>query len=266
MHMYDIARPAAFMQVVHILRDNRDLPAMFSLQSCQGNMRRIGRDRFQRGAALIVKAVDQCRVCGKAFGRGDLLDRMVFPQAARIAKRLNPTFGRYTRAGEDDDVLGLCHNPLMPSVLFVCLGNICRSPTAEAVFRAKAAGRDILIDSAGMGGWHAGDPPDSRARAEGERRGYSFAGQAARAVRAEDFEDFDFILAMDSANLRDLTAQQPSDGRAQLALFLPNGGDVPDPYYGGSDGFVRVVDLIEAAADHWLDVLQSYVDTAPPKA
>jgi len=154
----------------------------------------------------------------------------------------------------------------MPSVLFVCLGNICRSPTAEAVFRTKAIGTDIIIDSAGTGAWHAGNPPDPRARAEGERRGYSFAGQAARAVTENDFHDFDYILAMDRENFRDLAAMAPPNARAILALFRPEGGDVPDPYYGGRDGFVQVVDLIEAGAEHWLDVLQSHMDLGGTKA
>jgi len=144
----------------------------------------------------------------------------------------------------------------MPSVLFVCLGNICRSPTAEAVFRARAGDLDIQIDSAGTGAWHAGEPPDPRSRAEGERRGYSFAGQSARKVRQSDFMEFDYILAMDSSNLRDLAEFAPADMTANLSLFLPDGRDVPDPYYGGADGFRNVVDLIENAADHWLEIIK----------
>ncbi len=140
----------------------------------------------------------------------------------------------------------------MTSVLFVCLGNICRSPTAEAVFRARSKGEGIRIDSAGTGAWHAGEGPDLRSRAEGESRGYSFSGQAARKVRVQDFYEFDYVLAMDASNLSDLKAIRPHDGSAQLSLFLPDGEDVPDPYYGGSDGFKDVVDLIEVAADHWL--------------
>lgn len=145
----------------------------------------------------------------------------------------------------------------MPSVLFVCLGNICRSPTAEAVFRARAGEHDIQIDSAGTGAWHAGEPPDPRSRAEGERRGYSFAGQAARKVRQSDFTEFDYVLAMDASNLRDLSEIAPANMTAKLSLFLPDGQDVPDPYYGGPDGFRNVVDLIENAADHWLDIIRS---------
>ena len=155
----------------------------------------------------------------------------------------------------------------MPSILFVCLGNICRSPTAEAVFRARAKnlGLDqiIEIDSAGTGAWHAGEPPDPRSRAEGERRGYSFEGQSARKVRQTDFMEFDYILAMDSSNLQDLLAIVPGNMAAQLSLFLPDGRDVPDPYYGGADGFRNVVDLIENAADHWLAILKDALDKAP---
>jgi len=145
----------------------------------------------------------------------------------------------------------------MPSVLFVCLGNICRSPTAEAVFRAKAKGTEIIIDSAGTGAWHAGEGPDPRSRAEGESRGYSFAGQAARKVRRSDFTEFDYILAMDAANLRDLAEIAPQNMTAKLSLFLPDGRDVPDPYYGGPDGFRDVVDLIEGAADYWLSIISA---------
>lgn len=156
----------------------------------------------------------------------------------------------------------------MTSVLFICLGNICRSPTAEAVFRSRAKDHDIRIDSAGTGAWHTGQGPDPRSRAEGERRGYSFAGQAARKVRVQDFYEFDLILAMDSANLSDLKSIRPADGTAMLSLFLPDGANVPDPYYGGPDGFIHVVDLIENASDYWLAQLtasetKSAVDSPP---
>jgi protein-tyrosine phosphatase len=144
------------------------------------------------------------------------------------------------------------------SVLFVCLGNICRSPTAEAVFRAKVqrsalAGR-VGIDSAGTGGWHAGDPPDWRAIAHAANRGYDLSPLRARQVARADFERHDWILAMDRSNLRDLEALKPPDYRGHLGLFLdlaPSTGmrEVPDPYDGGPDGFERVLDLIEAAGD-----------------
>jgi len=149
-----------------------------------------------------------------------------------------------------------------PKVLFVCLGNICRSPTAEAVFRHRAAkaGMEVFIDSAGTGAWHAGEPPDSRAREAGARRGYSFAGQTARAVIDEDFEDFDLILAMDRKNLSNLRSRAPNHTEAKVQLFLeyaenPSVLEVPDPYYGGDAGFEHVLDLIEAASDGLIHAL-----------
>ncbi len=144
----------------------------------------------------------------------------------------------------------------MPSILFVCLGNICRSPTAEAVFRHKAlvAGVTVEIDSAGTGAWHEGELPDSRAREAGHARGYSFKGQTARAIKDMDFETFDYIFAMDSRNLRDLTKRCPAQYRHKIRRLLDltplsSERDVPDPYYGGANGFEYVLDLIEAASD-----------------
>jgi len=144
------------------------------------------------------------------------------------------------------------------SVLFVCLGNICRSPTAEAVFRAQVqrsplAGR-VGIDSAGTGGWHVGNPPDWRAIAHAANRGYDLSPLRARQVARADFERHDWILAMDRSNLHDLEALKTRDYRGHLGLFLdlaPSIGvrEVPDPYDGGPDGFDRVLDLIEAAGD-----------------
>lgn len=143
-------------------------------------------------------------------------------------------------------------------ILFVCLGNICRSPTAEGVMRhlVEEAGvaDGFVLDSAGTGGWHVGDPPDPRSREAARRRGIVVAG-AARQVSAADFHDFDLILAMDRANLRDLRAAAPPDGTAEVRLLREydensvGGGDldVPDPYYGGPDGFDDVLDLVDAA-------------------
>ena len=151
------------------------------------------------------------------------------------------------------------------SVLFVCLGNICRSPTAEAVFRERviAAGLEeqIRIDSAGTGDWHIGRAPDPRTREAAARRGYQMDSLRARQVGPQDFYEFDVVLAMDNANLADLQAMQPSDVTVTLGRFLDYSSEasvreVPDPYYGGEDGFDRVLDLIEGGADGLLDALR----------
>ncbi|SIN92907.1 low molecular weight protein-tyrosine-phosphatase [Salinivibrio sp. ES.052] len=150
-----------------------------------------------------------------------------------------------------------------PSVLVVCLGNICRSPTAEAVLRAraKARGLTVHIDSAGTAGYHEGNPPDKRSQKAGQARGYSFEGIRARQVRQEDFIRHDMILAADDSNLADLKAQCPDSEQDKLSLFLSWGkhtdGPIPDPYYGGDDGFEHVLDLLEQAADGVLDHIVS---------
>jgi protein-tyrosine phosphatase len=137
-------------------------------------------------------------------------------------------------------------------ILFVCLGNICRSPTAEGVMRRvvreEGLEDEIEIDSAGTGGWHVGAAPDARATEAAARRGTVLAG-AARRFEPADFERFDLILAMDRENRRDLLAHAPDDeARAKVRMFRSDGLDVPDPYYGGDDGFEEVLDLVEAAA------------------
>lgn len=148
------------------------------------------------------------------------------------------------------------------SVLFVCLGNICRSPTAEGVFRervARAGMADrIVVASAGIGDWHVGEPPDRRAIEHAARRGYDLRKLRARRVCEDDFQRFRWILAMDRNNLRELAAMRPADHDGHLGLFLalaPKLGvaEVPDPFYGGADGFERVLDLIEAASDSLLE-------------
>ncbi|GAL20075.1 low molecular weight protein tyrosine phosphatase [Vibrio maritimus] len=147
------------------------------------------------------------------------------------------------------------NNKKKPSILVVCMGNICRSPTGEAVLRARAeqAGLDVEIDSAGTIGYHQGNPPDSRAKKAGEARGYSFAGIRARQVTDDDFEDFDMILAADKDNLADLKERCPRHLQYKLSLFLSHGSssykEIPDPYYGGDQGFELVLDLIEDASD-----------------
>jgi protein-tyrosine phosphatase len=142
-------------------------------------------------------------------------------------------------------------------LLFVCMGNICRSPTAEGVMRRllreEGLEDEIQIDSAGTGGWHIGNPPDERATGAALRRGITLEG-AARQIRPSDFEDYDLLLAADRENLADLRAIAPDDeARAKVRLlreFDPDSHgdlDVPDPYYGGPGGFEEVLDLVEAA-------------------
>jgi protein-tyrosine phosphatase len=141
-------------------------------------------------------------------------------------------------------------------ILFVCLGNICRSPTAEAVLRALAAREapelDLEVDSAGTSDYHLGQPPDPRTRQAAERRGYDLTALRARRVEPGDFERFDLILAMDRENLRVLRRRAPAGAYERLRLFLEfapqsDAEDVPDPYYGGPNGFEEVLDLVEAA-------------------
>ena len=142
-------------------------------------------------------------------------------------------------------------------ILFVCLGNICRSPTAEAVLRdllaREAPELSVEIDSAGIGDWHVGEPPDQRALLAARRRGLDMSRLRARQIVSEDFARFDFILAMDRANLSDLRGRAPTQYRERVRLFLefaPDLGidEVPDLYYGGAAGFEDVLDLAEQAA------------------
>ena len=142
-------------------------------------------------------------------------------------------------------------------VLFVCMGNICRSPTAEGVFRRLVdqqglAGK-ITVDSAGTHDYHIGDAPDARSQAAAARRGYDLSALRARQVVRDDFRTFDYVLAMDKINLGLLQGICPDEYRSRLKLFLEFADDgvlreVPDPYYGGAQGFEQVLDLVENAA------------------
>ena len=145
----------------------------------------------------------------------------------------------------------------MVKVLFVCVGNICRSPTAEAVFRAhvEEAGlvQRILIDSADTHDYNIGDPPDRRAQRAALQRGYDMSALRGRQVNLSDFTRFDYVLAMDCDNLAILQRLCPQTQRERLGLFLEYARqhgerEVPDPYYGGADGFERVLDMVEDAA------------------
>lgn len=157
------------------------------------------------------------------------------------------------------------HTTKLYRVLFVCLGNICRSPAAEGIMKEMAAQRGLAdrvdIDSAGIGGWHVGQLPDSRMRRHGARRGYSI-DSIARQIRREDFARFDIIFGMDADNMKALSRlARTGEERARLmcaADFMtrhPGYDTVPDPYYGGADGFELALDLIEDACDgiaEWL--------------
>ena len=142
-------------------------------------------------------------------------------------------------------------------ILFVCLGNICRSPMAEGVFSHVAAqaghGEKFIIESAGTGAWHIGNPPDPRAVAAAGRRDIDLSHQRARQVHSDDFEAFDLVIAMDSSNHANLLRMAPEAHAHKIQLFLDHlpdasGREVPDPYYGGDEGFEEVLDLIEAAS------------------
>jgi len=144
-------------------------------------------------------------------------------------------------------------------ILFVCMGNICRSPTAEGVMRHLLAERgledEIDVQSAGTGGWHAGSPPDARSARAAAARGITLEG-AARQVTRADFEEFDLLVAMDRDNLADLRAIAPAGTEHKVRLLLADGRDVPDPYYGGPHGFENVLDLVETACEQLLDGLR----------
>jgi protein-tyrosine phosphatase len=152
-------------------------------------------------------------------------------------------------------------------VLMVCTGNICRSPTAEGVLRAKlqqaGLGGQVLVDSAGTQGYHTAEPPDPRAIRAAAQRGYDLAGIRARPLRPEDFAQFDWLLAMDKGHLDWMSKRAPPTASARLGLLMPmarrHAGvtEVPDPYYGGPAGFDHVLDLVEDACDGLVERLRT---------
>jgi protein-tyrosine phosphatase len=155
------------------------------------------------------------------------------------------------------------------SVLIVCTGNICRSPTAEGVMREQAKRRGlgdrVRVDSAGTHDYHVGDSPDPRTLSHASKRGYDLSAQRASQVKKEDFQAFDYILAMDRGHLRTLRDIAPAGSKAKLGLFLEASGqwkgeDVPDPYYGGVEAFEQVLDMVEEAAQRWLDRIEAELD------
>jgi protein-tyrosine phosphatase len=155
------------------------------------------------------------------------------------------------------------------SILVVCTGNICRSPTGEGVLRRRAEERGLAdrvrVASAGTHDYHVGDPPDPRTLKHAAKRGYDLSAQRAAQVSPQDFHEYDYILAMDRGHLRILRGLQPPGSKAKLGLFLEASGrwkgeDVPDPYYGAGAEFEEVLDMVEEAADRWLDRVEAELD------
>lgn len=155
------------------------------------------------------------------------------------------------------------------ALLVVCTGNICRSPTAEGVLRHLAGkrglGKRIVVRSAGTADYHVGECPDPRAIKHAAQRGYDLSAQRAMQVREKHFHEYDYILAMDRGHLKMLQKMQPKDAKARVGLFSEassrwKGEDVPDPYYGAAQGFEYVLDMVEEAAQGWLDILQAELD------
>ena len=155
------------------------------------------------------------------------------------------------------------------SILVVCTGNICRSPTGEGVLRRRAEQRGladrIRIASAGTHDYHVGECPDPRTLDHAKKRGYDLSTQRAQQVSRDDFLEYDYILAMDRSHLRILRTMAPAGCKARLGLFLEASArwkaeDVPDPYYGGVEGFEHVLDMVEEAAERWLDRIEAELD------
>lgn len=164
------------------------------------------------------------------------------------------------------DIPSLSHPEAKVRVLFVCMGNICRSPMARAVFTRQieqaGLGGLIKVDAAGTHAYHVGKPPDRRAQDAGARRGYSFGEQGARIIEPFDLEWFDYVLVMDRENLSHLKAIVTSKTAHKVRLFMSFASnspytEVPDPYYGGASGFERVLDLVEEAAQGLLDDIRT---------
>lgn len=140
----------------------------------------------------------------------------------------------------------------MKRVLVVCLGNICRSPIGEGLIKhhAQRVGLDVFVDSAGTSGWHQGEPADDRSIEIMHRHGHDISAQRSRALTSQDLFTFDHILVMDTQNFQDVQAL--GSGTAEVSKFIPN-RDVPDPYYGGAQGFQQVYEMIDEAAAHWVE-------------
>ena len=155
------------------------------------------------------------------------------------------------------------------SVLVVCTGNICRSPTGEGVLRHLAAKRGLAdkvrVASAGTHDYHVGQCPDARTVKHAKKRGYDLSAQRAQQLSRDHFHEYDYILAMDRGHMRIIRGMAPANGKARIGMFLEasaqwRGEDVPDPYYGGAQEFERVLDMVEEAAERWLDRFQAELD------
>jgi protein-tyrosine phosphatase len=186
-------------------------------------------------------------------------------QFARTVRAFTRAPGKSSFLGDRGTRQDLGTKPGRPmKILIVCLGNICRSPTAEGVVRTLAAREfpqlDLEVDSAGTAAYHVGEPPDRRSIAAARRHGYEISHLRARQVTRADFDEFDYVLAMDGKNLAELERLRPADSRAALGTFLDHAAtagadDVPDPYHGGIEDFDRVVELSEIGARGWLRAL-----------
>ena len=256
-HVDHVAVARGLVQPIDVLCDDQDLGARFGLQSGKRQMRLVGPRLRRLRAARVVEPVHKGGVAGKGLGRGHVLDPVLRPDPARIAERAKPAFGGNARAGENDDLFHrallpyLCQSggPMTTRILFVCLGNICRSPAAEGVFRALAPW--AVTDSAGTSGWHEGDAPYGPMQDAARARGLDLSDLRARRVRARDFERFDLIIAMDAETQADTEALRPAGNTTPVRLFTDyapdrGAGHVPDPYY--TRDFEGTLDLIEACA------------------
>ncbi len=240
------------MQIIDILRDQDHLSAKGLLQLSQGIMCRIGRCFCAFRTTHVVKVVHQLWVCIKAFGCCDVLDAVLGPKPVFIAKRAKSAFRGNARTGQNHDLVHggpfMVKTRMIQRILFVCLGNICRSPAAEGVMRVQMP--DLQIDSAGTSGWHVGDPPYGPMQKAAALRGVDLSDLRARAFTAQDFAAFDLIVAMDADNVAAIEALRPSQNATPVRLFTAyeNGPEthVPDPYY--TRDFEGALDLIERCA------------------
>ncbi len=217
----------------------------------------------------VVKLMDPRRIMRKRLGRCDIFNPVLRPQPAFVAERAQTAFRRNARPCQDHNSVQLSHHTSFPkrdpalgkamtqSILFVCLGNICRSPTAEAVTRAKAAerGLDVTLDSAGTGDWHIGKPPYGPMQAAATEKGYDLSPLRARQVVPADFDAFDLIVVMDDDNAAEMAAVGPSGRVRRFTDYAPQCGTnhVPDPYF--TRDFDGALALIEDCADGLLDAL-----------